>query len=119
MRLAMTPWRDISMSTSKTIAGLAGPTLVALAVALLVNLGTFPAMIAEVAREPALIFLSGVLLLVAGLAIVRAHNIWSGGWPVVVTVLGWLAILGGLARMLFPAGLAGLAAAIVQSTWLF
>jgi hypothetical protein len=34
--------------------------------------------------------------LVAGLAIVRAHNGWKEGWPVLVTVLGWFAILGGL-----------------------
>jgi hypothetical protein len=47
--------------------------------------------------------------LVAGLAIVRAHNIWVGGWPVLVTVLGWLAILSGLVRMLFPIRLAAMA----------
>src|SRR5690242_14183385 len=33
------------------------------------------------------------LLFVAGLAIVRVHNVWVGGWPVLVTVLGWVAVL--------------------------
>ena len=32
----------------------------------------------------------------------RVHNVWSGGWQVIVTVFGWLAILGGLARMWMP-----------------
>jgi hypothetical protein len=100
---------------SKAIAGLIGPTLVAIATALLLNLGSFPAMAEQIARDPALIFLSGILLFVAGLAILRVHNIWSGGWLVLVTVLGWLALLGGLARMFLPMRLASVAAQIGQS----
>jgi hypothetical protein len=98
------------MTSSKTISGLLGPTLVAMAVAMLLNLGSMPAIAAQVARDLALIYMSGIILFVAGLAIVRAHNVWSGGWPVLVTVLGWLALLGGLVRMFFPTRLAGIAA---------
>ena len=87
---------------SKTIGGLVGPTLVAIAIAMLFNVGSMPLIAAQVARDPALILLSGILLLVAGIAMVRAHNIWSGGWQVLVTILGWVALLGGLARILFP-----------------
>jgi hypothetical protein len=103
------------MTSSKTIAGLTGPTLIAIAIAMLLNLGSFPAMAEQIARDPALIFLSGILLFVAGLAILRVHNIWSGGWPVLVTLLGWLALLGGLARMFLPMRLASVAAQIGQS----
>ena len=39
--------------------------------------------------------------LVAGLAIVRAHNVWTWGWPVLLTLVGWFFIAGGLARMFF------------------
>jgi hypothetical protein len=88
------------MTTSKTIAGLIGPTLVAIAAGMLLNIGSFPALAEQVSRDPALIFVSGILLFVAGLAIVRVHNRWTNGWPVLVTVLGWLYVLGGLARML-------------------
>jgi hypothetical protein len=98
---------------SKTIAGLMGPTLLAMGVAMLLNLGSFAVMLEQVSHDIALIFISGALLLVAGLAIVRAHNIWSG-WPVVVTALGWLAIIGGLARLFFPARLAAIAANMGQ-----
>jgi hypothetical protein len=106
------------MRTSKTIAGLIGPTLVAAAAAVLLNLGSFPALAEQVSRDPVLIFLSGILLFVAGLAIVRAHNIWAGSWPVLVTVLGWLILLGGLARMLFPTQIAAIAAGVGRSTGL-
>ena len=100
---------------SKTIAGLIGPTFVALGLAMLINIGSFPAMLDQVARDPALIFLSGVLLFVAGLAVLRAHNVWTGGWPVLVTLLGALAVLSGLGRMFFPIRLAALAGEMGQS----
>jgi cytochrome bd-type quinol oxidase subunit 2 len=106
------------MTASKKIAGLIGPTLIAMAAAMLLNLSSFPALAEQVSRDPALILVSGILLLVAGLAIVRAHNHWSGGWPVLVMVLGWLAIVGGLARMLFPFQLAGIAGGLGQGTGL-
>jgi hypothetical protein len=106
------------MTTSKMIAGLIGPSLVVIAAAILLNLGIFPALAEQVARDPALIFLSGILLFVAGLAIVRAHNIWTGGWPVLVTVLGWFAILSGLVRMFFPTQGAAIAAGLAQRTGL-
>src|SRR5438876_11155488 len=104
------------MTTSKAIAGLIGPTLVAIAAGMLLNIGSFPELAEQVSREPALIFLSGILLFVAGLAIVRAHNVWSGGWPVLVTILGWLCLLSGLLRILLPTWLAALASGFAQKT---
>ena len=61
-----------AMTTSKMIAGLMGPTLVAIAAAMVLNFGSFPELAEQVARDPGLIFLSGILLFVAGLAISRS-----------------------------------------------
>jgi len=102
----------LAVTTSKMIAGLIGPTLVAIAAGMLLNLASFPALAEQISRDPGLIFLSGILLFVAGLAMVRTHNIWVGGWPLVVTVLGWVAVLSGLLRMLFPIQLAAVAAEV-------
>src|SRR5262245_7145932 len=99
------------MATSKLIAGLMGPLLVAMGVAMLINRSLFPTIIGEVAHNYALIFLSGVLVLLAGVAIVRVHNVWTGGWPRLVTALGWLAIASGLVRMWFPQAAAPIAEA--------
>jgi hypothetical protein len=41
------------MTTSKTIAGLIGPTLVAIAASMLLNTGSFPALAEQVSRDPA------------------------------------------------------------------
>ncbi|MBM3547743.1 MAG: hypothetical protein FJX54_12390 [Alphaproteobacteria bacterium] len=103
------------MATTRMIASLMGPTLLAIGVSLLVNARHLPEMARQIGNDPGLIFVSGVLLLVAGLAIVRVHNIWSGGWPVVVTVMGWLAVVGGVLRMVLPFWAAGIAAGLGES----
>ena len=90
------------MTRSKEIAGLLGPTLTAIAVSEAMNLHIWGTNIAPVT------YLVGILLFVAGLAIVRAHNRWIRGWPVLVTLVGWAAIFGGLFRMLAPEAQRGL-----------
>ena len=49
------------MANSKTIAGLIGPSLIALAAALLINLGSMSALVEAVSHDPALVLVSGVL----------------------------------------------------------
>ena len=98
------------MSTSKIIAALLGPTLVATAVMALLNLADLPAMIEETAKNPMLIVIAGYLAFVPGLAIVYFHNRWTIGWPVLITIFGWLSVIVGLLRIVFPTRLAGIAA---------
>jgi hypothetical protein len=33
---------------------------------------------------------------------VLAHNVWAADWRIVITILGWLALIGGAFRILFP-----------------
>lgn len=88
------------MLNSKRIAALVGPTMMAMLVS------EFPIVQPHLydAQIPPVVYLSGVLLFVAGLAIVRAHNHWAADWTVLVTLSGWLALALGLFRM-FAAGL--------------
>jgi hypothetical protein len=106
------------VANSKTIAGLIGLTLIALAAALLINLGSISTLVESVSHSSALVLVSGVLSFVAGLAVVRVHNHWAGDWAVLVTILGWLLLVGGLVRILFPIWLAGMAANFTRSTGL-
>jgi len=58
-------------------------------------------------HSPAMLFLAGIITLVAGLAIVLSHNLWSGGAvPVTVTLLGWIALIKGV-LLLSPGTTAG------------
>ena len=49
-----------------------------------------------------MLFLAGIMALVTGLVIVNTHNVWVAGWPVIITIFGWLAIAGGVVRTAFP-----------------
>lgn len=100
-------------ASSQALARLIGPTLVAMAVSLLLNRSVMPELAHQISRDWGIIFMSGVLLLLAGIAIVDRHNVWHGGWPVAITLLGWLAIVGGLIRMLFFSQLADIAGRVV------
>lgn len=83
------------MPNSKLIAGLLGPTLVAAAVS------EFPLVQPHLYDEQIapLVYLTGVLMFIGGLAIVRAHNRWARDWTVLITLTGWALILLGLFRM--------------------
>jgi hypothetical protein len=94
------------MQHSAFIARLMGPLLLVNAIAILVNRRGFQEMIAGATRNPAVIYLAGLLSLLAGLLIVQFHNIWVLDWPVLVTLVGWLSIIGGIARIVFPARMA-------------
>jgi uncharacterized membrane protein HdeD (DUF308 family) len=104
------------MQQTQHTAAHPAPTLMALAVAMVVNREAIREMTEEVTHHYAVVLLSGAVLLVAGLAIVRVHNVWTAGWPVLVTLVGWLAILSGLLRMVFPRQGIALAGHFGQST---
>ena len=83
-------------ATSRTIARIAGPTAVALAVTEALNMHIYAAQTAPV------VYLNGTLLLVSGVAIIQSHNRWRWGWPLLVTLVGWGVAALGLVRMIAP-----------------
>jgi len=87
------------MTNSRQIAGLLGPALSAMLIS------EFPLVQPHLydAQIPPVVYLSGALYFVAGLAIVRAHNLWVRAWPVLITAMGWFFLILGLIRM-FAAG---------------
>ena len=84
------------MTDPKQLAGLIGPTLIVLSATEAGNMNVFANQIAPV------VYLNGAILFVAGLAIVRAHNVWTWRWPAIITLVGWVALMGGLWRMAAP-----------------
>lgn len=86
--------------SSKRIAGLVGPTAIAVTVTEWLNLDVFLGAIGP-AFGP-YVYLNGTLLFVAGLAIVRAHNQWTRDWRVLITLVGWFSMFIGLGRMVAP-----------------
>ena len=83
------------MANSKQVGGLVSPTLAAMLIS------EFPLIQPNLyeTQIPPVIYLSGVIMFVAGLAVVRAHNIWARNWTVLITLSGWFLFALGLVRM--------------------
>lgn len=96
------PAKGQDMQTSLFLARLLGPFFLVVGVAVALNARNFPAIAEEFLRSPALIFLSALMILPAGLAIVLTHNVWVANWRVVITLLGWLCVISGVVRLLAP-----------------
>jgi hypothetical protein len=91
----MRPTQGTAVANSKQVGGLIGPTLVAMLVS------EFPLVQPRLYDDqiPPVVYLSGVLLFVAGLAVVRSHNVWARDWTVLITLSGWFFLALGFVRM--------------------
>jgi hypothetical protein len=90
------------MSNSLFLARLIGPVMLVVGLAVFANQRGFREMAEEFLASRALMFLSGLILMPAGLAIVLTHNVWTADWRVLITLLGWLAAIGGALRLFGP-----------------
>lgn len=62
-------------------------------------LSTIPALLVD---RPAMVIFA-VIALAGGLAIILAHNIWSGGaLPILVTLIGWVMLIRGVLFLFLP-----------------
>jgi 1,4-dihydroxy-2-naphthoate octaprenyltransferase len=60
---------------------------------------TIPALLGD---RPAMVIFA-IIALASGLAIVLAHNIWSGGvLPILVTLIGWVMVIRGVLFLFLP-----------------
>ena len=49
-----------------------------------------------------LTYLAGFITVVIGLLVVTYHNRWTKNWTVLITILGWLALVKGIFLIAFP-----------------
>ena len=93
------------METSILLAKLVGPVMLVMGLFVTLN----PARMRRIGREfldsEALIFISGIITLPVGPAIVVTHNVWAADWRALITLIGWIAVLAGLARIALPAAM--------------
>lgn len=57
---------------------------------------------AEVKNSYIFPYFDGALALIVGLLIVLMHNVWEGAAAILVTLVGWMAIVEGVSMMLLP-----------------
>jgi hypothetical protein len=90
------------MLASRYLAKLIGPLLLAIGAGMLLNGRIYGAMAEQYLSNYAMIYLSGLMALTVGIAVVLAHNIWTPNWRVIITLFGWLLVIGGAIRIVYP-----------------
>jgi hypothetical protein len=76
------------------LSRLLGLFTLTLSLAMVLHRQSFVETASLVVHDRPLLLVLGMIMLVAGLAIVLSHNIWSGGiLPVVITLFGWVMLI--------------------------
>ena len=90
------------MDVSIFLAKVAGLYMVIVSLILLVNPDDYKTRAKKFLQDEMLTLLAGPFTLIIGLLIVVAHNVWVMGWPVIITIFGWLGTIKGVIFLLFP-----------------
>lgn len=90
------------MDRSIHLAKLLGPILLIMGLSLLVRSGELLGIFQDVLASPTLIFISCLLGLLGGVALILAHNIWAMDWRLIITLLGWLSAIESAVWLIVP-----------------
>lgn len=58
--------------------------------------------ILEYAKDQKFAILASFLAIIIGLLNILFHNIWEANWTIIITLLGWTALLKGIVMFIFP-----------------
>src|SRR6516164_1668892 len=84
------------------LAKLIGLTMIIVSFYTLAQKRTVIALIKAMIDDRPLMFFIELVGMIAGLAMVLAHNIWSGTLAIVVTLIGWMLLIRSLVWMVLP-----------------
>lgn len=96
------------MDFSILIARIASIIYLAAALGGFFNKGYFRRMSVDIYRNAVLIYFMGFITVIIGFLIVSYHNIWAIDWRLLITLIGWLALMKGIFLIVFPGLMQGL-----------
>ncbi|MFH1284799.1 MAG: hypothetical protein ABIJ26_06685 [Candidatus Margulisiibacteriota bacterium] len=102
------------MEISVFIAKFFALLFVAIGLGMLIDRVYYHKMTKTIVKAPATIYLGGLLALLIGFILVESHNVWIKDWSVIITVLGWLALVKGVLLLLLPRPMMSLASRLVK-----
>ena len=53
-------------------------------------------------KSPALTLVSGCVGIISGIILIEYHNIWVKNWTVLITIISWFMLIGGILIVVFP-----------------
>jgi uncharacterized protein YjeT (DUF2065 family) len=104
------------MELSVLIAQILGLVYVLFGLGLLINGSYYKKAFDDLLKSPGFMIFGGVFALVIGFLLVTNHNFWVKDWTVLVTIIGWAALLKGIMIFLAPEFLIKMAKSILKNT---
>src|SRR6516225_1300522 len=89
------------MHIANKLAILAGSAFLVVGLSLFINPYVSTAM-NDLVNNQGLLWVTGLVTFVMGTVMLALYNTWSKSWRVLVTIIGWLAVIKGAVLMLFP-----------------
>lgn len=94
------------MDLSIFVAQVTAVIYLAVGVGMFFNKKYYAKLLEGFAKDMSSLYLGGFVALVVGFALVTFHNDWVKSWEVLVTIIGWLALIKGVMLLAFPATVA-------------
>ena len=92
---------DLSVLVARIFSGI----FTAVGIAVIIGRLDFSELAEDFRESPALTFVAGSLGVITGIVLVGYHNLWVGNWTILVTIIGWGMLIGGISVMIFPQSL--------------
>lgn len=88
--------------TDSNIFQIIGLVYLAIGLGMLINPRFYEEMLKKIIENEAVLFLTGIIVFIVGYFLVAYHNVWVGGSSVVITIIGWGALLKGSTLIIIP-----------------
>jgi len=79
-----------------------GLAYLSIGVGALLDIKNWQRVFEDFTKNRPLLLIGGVGSLVVGFLLVTFHNTWAWQWPVIITIIGWLALLKGILLLALP-----------------
>jgi hypothetical protein len=96
------------MENSIFIARLLAVVYISVALGMLLSPGYYKKVFTEMMKGGSLAFFGGIMAIVVGFLLVTFHNEWETSWVVLITIIGWGALLKGIFLLAVPEQFLGL-----------
>lgn len=88
---------------------------VVVGIGMIVNPAFYRKMFSDFIENGGVLYMGGIMALVVGVLLVIFHNTWTKDWSVIITIIGWMALIKGVVILILPKAMISLARSILQS----
>ncbi len=90
------------MELSLLVAKVISLIYLALGIGILIKTVDFKMIVDELQNSKILLFLAGAIATALGMILVEKHNIWFFDWRLIITLVSWGMLLGGILLVMMP-----------------